>query len=147
VSASVPLQRGDTAVLVAGGLGATLDPPPDGQRGADDSACAFTPRVLIGGVSVPVLNCFLGNFPGLYWVYVQIPPEVPSGVAVPVQLTVNSLEANTLSIPILGPGPSFPAIAVSVVEHPAWSGPTRDNQVYNPTSLVAITAANLIMRC
>jgi uncharacterized protein (TIGR03437 family) len=143
VGPGLPLQRGDTAVLVTGGLGPTLDPPPDGSGGADDSACVFSPQVSMGGVSVPVMGCFLGDFPGVYWVYVQAPPEVPSGTAVPVLLTVNGIESNQLTLPILGPGPSFPAITVTAVEHPAWNGVDRNDKIYNPTSLVAITATNL----
>jgi uncharacterized protein (TIGR03437 family) len=143
VSSDVPLQRGDTAVLVTSGLGATLNPPRDGDRGGDNSACAFIPVVSIGHVSAPVTGCFLGDFPGLYWVYAQVPTEVGSGAALPVQLRVNGIDANVLTVPILGPGPSFPAIAVSRVEHPLWNGSTRDDKQYDPTSLVAITATNL----
>ena len=61
VSADAPLQRGDTAVLVASGLGATLNPPRDGDRGADGSLCVFASDVAIGRVAAPVTGCMLGG--------------------------------------------------------------------------------------
>lgn len=129
-------------MLVASGLGAALNPPRDGDRSADNSLCMFAPEVAIGRISAPVIGCLLGDFPGLYWVYVSVPPETPRNAA-PVQLRVNGVAAAALNLPIAGPAPAFPAISVSRVEHPEWNGPTRDDKQYNPTSLIAITAKNL----
>jgi uncharacterized protein (TIGR03437 family) len=143
VSAQTPLRRGDTAVLVAAGLGATAHPPRDGHPGFEDSSGVFMPQVAIGGVKVRVEGSFLSGFPGAYWVYIKVPPEIPSGAAVPVRLSVNGIAANVLTVPVAGPGPEFPAIRVSRVEHPPWNGPNRDNGVYNPASLVTMTASNL----
>jgi uncharacterized protein (TIGR03437 family) len=143
VDRSFPLRRGDVATVQATGLGHVRQPPRDGQVRVAVTQTGSTPTVTLGGVRVEVRAAVMADFPGLYWVSFEVPDEVPNGDFVPIDLGIDGIPAITSSVPIAGPPPSFPDIAVRAVAHPSWNGPDRDDRVYSPTSLVHITASHL----
>lgn len=139
-----PLIRGNTAVLVAGGLGPTTDPPPDGQVGFTDSTAVSTALISLGGVVITRSVTYLGDYPGVYWVYFIVPPEAPSGSGVSIQVSMHGIKSNSLQVPVQGPGPDLPDPQISAIQHPAWNGPSRDDAVYNALSLVQINGSNFV---
>jgi uncharacterized protein (TIGR03437 family) len=143
VSRGAPVERGDLITIRALGLGAVARAPRDGQLGVPATDAFYTPMVTLGGVGLEVVRTVMADVPGLYWVSVRIPPEVPSGNQVPLRLAVNGIEAPTLHLPVRAPGPSFARLSIDRIEHPTWNGPARDNGVYNPASQIVIRASNL----
>lgn len=89
---SRPAKAGDVITLYTTGLGVVDKPvdnggiPPAGQI----ANTTTKPTVLIGGVPAPVLFSGLTpQFPGVYLVNVQIPPGVPAGNSVSIQIQFN----------------------------------------------------------
>ena len=111
---SHPAKPGDTVVIWASGLGPVTPSIPTGLtpglNGLPFSSCAGTkqfctvnlPRVLIGGQQATVVFAGLqsGNV-AIYQVNVQLPANVQTGNAVPVQIvTFEGQTSNTVTIAI-----------------------------------------------
>ena len=101
-----PARRGEIVVLFATGLGAVnvgLTP----GAGAPENPIAMTvgtPVVMIGNVQVPVT--FSGLSPrsvGLFQVNVQIGDNVPTGLSLPIVVTMGGQVSNTATIAVTTP--------------------------------------------
>jgi uncharacterized protein (TIGR03437 family) len=102
-SGSRPASRGEVVSIYATGLPAVTDSPVTGLP-ASASPLSHTlaqPAVRIGGVAAPVLFSGLApGFAGLYQVDVQVPGGAPSGSAVPVELSIDGVSSNMVTIAI-----------------------------------------------
>lgn len=102
---SRPVQPGEYLEIYAGGLGPTSNPPADGAAAPGPPNLATTvlqPTVTIGGVPATTVS-YSGLAPGevgLYQIDVQVPTSVLSGSAVPVVVTMNGLNSNTVTIAV-----------------------------------------------
>jgi uncharacterized protein (TIGR03437 family) len=103
-----PAKAGDPGQLViyVDGLGAVTPPVADGHNTVDGLRTDTTvPTVLVGGV--PLTPSFAGlspNFVGLGQINVFLPPSVPTGDAVTLQLEVGGITtSNKVVIAISGP--------------------------------------------
>lgn len=106
---SHPAARGDVLVIYAIGLGQT-DPPV--QSGAAAPGVEPLPRVPgfsvyfgggLQGTPRPITPLYMGltpTFVGLYQINVQVPPDAPSGVTVPVYLHDGQTASNLVEIAI-----------------------------------------------
>ena len=89
-SDSHPVKRGDYISIYCTGLGPVDNPPPDGAPApADNLANTFvTPVVMIGAIPAKVSFSGLApGFVGLNQVNVQVPPNAPTGDAVPLSMS------------------------------------------------------------
>ncbi len=105
---------GEFITIYCTGLGAVENPPETGKPapGNPPSMLKTAPKVTIGGISATVSFAGLApGFVGLYQVNVQIPAQVPSGIAVQVKMTVGGKTSNTVNIAIIGNLPSGARIA------------------------------------
>lgn len=97
VTASNPLQAGDTVELYATGLGATMS-----SNGFD--VAVQQPTVTIGGVACPVV--FAGAAPkydGLDQINCTIPTEIASSSSAPVVITSGNRTSNAATLAIASP--------------------------------------------
>ena len=97
------MKPGEFVTIFCTGLGAVNDPPGTGKPASSNplSKTAITPEVTIGGVAATVTFSGLApGFVGEYQVDVQIPQGAPSGSAVPVTLSINGVQSNTVSIAV-----------------------------------------------
>jgi uncharacterized protein (TIGR03437 family) len=102
-SGARPVTRGETISIYATGLGAVSNQPPTGAPAAINplSLTVTQPSVLIGGVAGTVQFSGLApGFVGLYQLNVQIPPDAPSGAAVPVLIDMAGTQSNTVTIAV-----------------------------------------------
>ena len=110
----VPATVGDLLYIYAGGLG-PIGPKmmPDGNApcplaapcpatyNATDYSTTTRPTVTLGGIPAPVTFAGLDPvYPGLYLVYFKIPANVPTGNAVPIQLSINGLSTDPVNVTI-----------------------------------------------
>jgi len=105
---------GQFITIYCTGLGAVQNPPETGKPAPSNppSTLKTAPKVTIGGLSAFVSFAGLApGFVGLYQVNVQIPAQVPSGIAVPVKISVGGKTSNTVNIAIIGNLPSGARIA------------------------------------
>jgi uncharacterized protein (TIGR03437 family) len=98
-----PAQRGEYITIYANGLGPVTNQPRTGVPATEDplSLTATTPTVNIGGAQCGVV--FSGLTPGfadLYQLNIEIPPDAPSGDAVPVVINIGGVNSNTVTIAI-----------------------------------------------
>lgn len=103
-----PAAPASVIVIYCTGLGAVTDPPQTGAAASLTtlSRTATEPTVTIGGIVAPVE--FSGLSPGnvgLYQVNVRVPAGVTYGAAVPVVISMGSVNSNTATIAI-GPAAS-----------------------------------------
>ncbi len=99
---SRPASPGDFLSIFCTGLGAVNNPPASGAPASADplSQTTTTPSVTIGGVPATVTFSGLGPFfVGLYQVNVQV-PDVPTGDAVRLVLTIGGVASNTVTIAV-----------------------------------------------
>jgi uncharacterized protein (TIGR03437 family) len=100
---SRPIHIGEYLSIYCTGLG-DVSPRPGLGSPAGSSPLSKTltnPAVTIGGVPGTVSFSGLApGFAGLYLVNVQIPDTAPTGVAVPIQLSIGGLVANTATVAI-----------------------------------------------
>ncbi|HEV8042727.1 MAG TPA: IPT/TIG domain-containing protein [Bryobacteraceae bacterium] len=143
VSAKNPLQRGDTAVFLATGLGAVTNPPVNFASGNKSGSRAVLPiSVAFGGVRAASVSTSLYTGSavqdiGVMYVTVKVPNEVPNGVAVPVTVQVAGAVANPVSVPISGTPPNVSAPSLlSVAGYPAVNAP----EGYHPTAAISLSA-------
>ena len=108
--AARPARPGDVIVVYATGLGPVTPALPtglaSGVNGSSFPQLARLPQVAIGGQPVPAANIqFAGlspGFVGLYQLNVQLPPGIPAGDAIPVEITTAE-----------GQGSNTPTMAIS----------------------------------
>lgn len=91
--ATHPAKAGDTIIILATGLGPVTPPVNSGANSMDAlRTTTTTPVVLIGGVSAPVAFSGLSpQFVGVNQVNVTVPPNAPTGNAVPLQISIGGL--------------------------------------------------------
>ena len=102
-SGSRAARPGEFLAVFANGLGPVSHTPPTGVATPVSPLSVTTtqPTVTIGGVEAPV--SFSGLSPGsvaLYQVNVEVTEGVPSGDAVPVELTIAEKRSNTVTVAI-----------------------------------------------
>lgn len=115
---------GEYITLYATGLGNSLDVPiADGMSPPDDNTVAnlkTKPTVTIAGM--PATVAFAGLAPpgmngfysaGVYQLSVLVPANITAGDSLPVQLSMNNVSSNTVTMSIAqnSPGASVPSIA------------------------------------
>jgi hypothetical protein len=89
-------------VIYCTGLGdVTIRPQTGAAAGSDLSYTLATTTINIAGENVsPLFSGLAPSFAGLYQVNVQLPPDVTSGSAVPVTLTIGGASSNTVNVAI-----------------------------------------------
>ena len=100
---SRPAAKNEFIQLYCTGLGDVTNRPGLGAASPSTNLASTlaTPTVLIGNVQADVSFAGLSpGFVGLYQVNLQIPPNAPSGDAVPVVLTIGGVKSNTATIAI-----------------------------------------------
>jgi uncharacterized protein (TIGR03437 family) len=99
--AAAPAARGETVVIYGSGLG-QVTPAAISGHAAPSAAQTINPTtVTIGAVPADVL--YSGLTPGavgLYQVNARVPVSAPSGIAVPVNITVAGQTSNTVTMAI-----------------------------------------------
>jgi uncharacterized protein (TIGR03437 family) len=102
---SVPAQPGQYITIYCTGLGGVTNQPATGAL-ASSTALSYTSSpvtVSIGGVNAPVSFSGLApGFLGLYQVNAQVPPNSPTGSAVPVTISVGGSTSNQATLAISG---------------------------------------------
>jgi uncharacterized protein (TIGR03437 family) len=95
---SRPARRGEIVSIYVTGLGDVTNRPATGAPPDGLSQTVLTPAVTIGGFGrFPATVSFSGLAPlfvGLYQVDVQVPSNAPTGVAVPLNLTIGGVTAS-----------------------------------------------------
>jgi uncharacterized protein (TIGR03437 family) len=105
-SQSRAVKAGEFVTIFCTGLGAVNDTPGTGKPASSNplSKTTITPEVTIGGVLATVSFSGLApGFVGEYQVDVQIPEGLSGGGAVPVVLSINGVQSNTVTIAIDAP--------------------------------------------
>jgi len=100
---SRPAAKNEFIQLYCTGLGDVTNRPNLGAPSPSNplAATIAPPTVTIGAIQVtPVFSGLSPGFVGLYQVNLQIPPDAPSGDAVPVVLTIGGVKSNTATIAI-----------------------------------------------
>jgi uncharacterized protein (TIGR03437 family) len=101
VSASSPSSRGEWLMLYADGLGPVTPGVPSGAAPSGLSGTVNPVSVSVGGVDSEVYFAGLvPGFIGLYQVNFRVPPGAPTGMAVPLTLTVAGVQSNTSTLSI-----------------------------------------------
>lgn len=92
-SVTRPVPRGVPIVIYANGLGPLVLPVETGHLGSQPViATVATPRVLIGGIQATVLFSGLApDFVGVNQVNAIVPPDAPTGDAVPLQISTGDV--------------------------------------------------------
>ena len=104
-SASRAVKAGEFITIYCTGLGAVNDPPATGKPASSSplSKTIVTPKVSIGGEAATVSFSGLApGYVGLYQIDVQIPQGVSGGGAVPLVVSINGVESNSVTIAIAG---------------------------------------------
>lgn len=145
VSSTNALQRGDTAIIVATGLGAVTNPPRNFAVGNKGSAAALPVTVAFGGarsqsVSTTVVSSSGALNAGVIWIYAKVPNEAPNGSAVPVTVQVAGAVANAVSTTISGtvPASSAPKLS-SIGGYPAVNA----SGGYHPGSAISLSGSGV----
>ena len=106
---SRPVRVGEYISIFCTGLGSVTHEPATGVPAIYDppSLTDTSPLVVsIGGVATPV--AFSGLAPGdigMYQVNVQVPPNSPTGPAVPLTISVGGKTSNQATIAVAAAGP------------------------------------------
>ncbi|HKD08665.1 MAG TPA: hypothetical protein VKB79_22370 [Bryobacteraceae bacterium] len=145
VSANNPLQRGDTAIFLATGLGAIADPPANFAPGNGDSAAVLPLSVAFGGArssdafAVLATGTSAGEI-GVMYITAIVPNEAPNGSAIPVTVQVAGSVANQVTVPIVGVARP---IAVPSLTAVGGYPPVDATSGYNPTSAISLSASGI----
>jgi uncharacterized protein (TIGR03437 family) len=102
---SRPANSGELLNIYCTGLGGVTNAPAPGTPASSDplSTTVNLPQVTIGGVLASVVFSGLApGFVGLYQVNVFLPAGGPAGAAVPVVLSIDGIQSNTVTIAISG---------------------------------------------
>ena len=100
---SHPAQRGEFISIFCTGLGPVLPEVPSGDVAPSTPPLAetLTPLVNIGGIPAQVTFSGLApGFVGLYQVNVQVPLGVPSGPEQPVEIIIDGVPSNTVTVAV-----------------------------------------------
>lgn len=102
VSETNPARPGEFVSIFCTGLGRLRSAVASGQIAPSPPPETLSlPQVNIAGIPSEVtFSGLAAGFVGLYQVNVRVPAGVPSGNAVPVVLTINSVPSNTVSIAV-----------------------------------------------
>jgi uncharacterized protein (TIGR03437 family) len=103
VTPTAPAQRGELLTLYATGLGPTTPARPEGLAVPATPAYLIqdTVTVQINNITYTPASSFAApGQVGLDLIQFQIDSAAPSGAAIPLTLTVNGVNSNTLSLPI-----------------------------------------------
>ena len=98
-----PVKIGDALIIYATGLGAVDNPPADGGIPPAGLVNTLTkPAVTVGGISAQVLFSGLQpQFVGVNQVNIVIPPNAPTGDAIPLQLQMGGITSpSTVTIAV-----------------------------------------------
>jgi uncharacterized protein (TIGR03437 family) len=103
VTLSNPIHRGDTIVIYATGLGATVPAVATGFAGptAPLALATVVPGVTLGGVNLPLF--YAGLAPGevgVYQINALVPGWVPVGMRLPLTITQGSV-STTLTVRVI----------------------------------------------
>ncbi len=144
VSASNPLLRGDTAVLLATGMGPVTDPSTDFAPGNSDSTAVLPIGITLSGVTAEVQGAVLSDGttagdPGLSFVYFTVPNEAPNGSAVTINMNVAGISANAVTTFTGGTLPAAQAPASTSLNQ----FPTPGNGPFRPGSTLSVSANGL----
>ncbi len=144
VSASNPLLRGDTAVLLATGMGPVMDPSTDFAPGNSDSVAVLPIGITLSGVTAGVQGAALSagttaSDPGLSFVYFAVPNEAPNGSAVTINMNVAGISANAVTTFIGGTAPAAHVPTVTALSQ----FPTPGNGPFRPGSTLSVSANGL----
>lgn len=105
VTPAKPALPGEYLIIYCTGLGPVTNPPASGEAApAEAVSTTVVPTVTIGGV--PATVTFSGLAPGyvgLYQINVLVPPNLPTGDAVPVTLSVGGSSANAVTVSVNAP--------------------------------------------
>ena len=98
-----PANPGDFITIFCTGLGQVSPPLPTGVAAASNTTVA-TPTVTIDGMAANVaFSGMAPGFVGLNQVNVQVPAGTRSSSSIPVVLTINGKQSNTVTIAVSGP--------------------------------------------
>lgn len=100
---SRPARRGEYISIYCTGLGNVTNRPASGAAAPGDplSTTLLGATVRIGGIAGNAdFSGLSPGFVGLYQVNIQVPANAPTGNAVPVVLTVNGVNSNTVTIAV-----------------------------------------------
>ena len=100
---SRPVKRGEFLEIFATGLGSVTNPPASGSAARQDpiSESITLPTITIGGVQTePLFAGLAPGFVGLYQVNAKVPPAAPAGDSVPVALSFEEADSNTVTIAV-----------------------------------------------
>jgi uncharacterized protein (TIGR03437 family) len=100
---SRPAQIGEYISIYCTGLGPSNNQPGLGSASPSNplATTQAQPTVTIGGVSAPVIFSGLApGYVGLYQVNAQVPATAPTGVAVPIVLTIGGVTSNIVTIAV-----------------------------------------------
>jgi uncharacterized protein (TIGR03437 family) len=99
VSGSHPAKAGGVLTIYLTGLGAVDHTPSDGGLPSQLARTLATPIVLIGGEAATVMFSGLTpQFVGVDQLNIQLPDDVKSGSAVPLQVQVNGFTSTDLAV-------------------------------------------------
>jgi len=104
--AARPVNRGEYVTIYCTGLGPVTNRPPTGAKASDNAVSLTTaiPTVTIGNAIASTTNDFFSGlapgYIGLYQVNVQVPPNSPTGDAVPLILSIGGVMSNTVTIAV-----------------------------------------------
>lgn len=101
---SRPAHRGEFLEVYATGLGSVTNTPATGDFSPSNPIAntVTMATATIGGVNAPVSFSGLApGFVGLYQVNVQVPPDAPTGNAVPLVVQMENVSSNTVTIAIV----------------------------------------------
>jgi uncharacterized protein (TIGR03437 family) len=98
-----PARRGEFVTIYCTGLGAVASRPATGAAASSTFLSSTTVPVGVRIGNIPAAVTFSGlapGFVGLYQINVQVPEGVAPSGAVPVVLTGNAIEANTVMMAV-----------------------------------------------
>ena len=100
---SRPVKRGEFVEIFATGLGSVTSQPPSGSAALSNpiSESITLPAITIGGIRTePLFAGLAPGFVGLYQVNAEVPHATPVGDSVPLALSFEEADSNTVTIAV-----------------------------------------------
>ncbi|HVW85773.1 MAG TPA: hypothetical protein VHB50_13885, partial [Bryobacteraceae bacterium] len=103
-SAANPVTRGSYLILYGTGVGPVPNAPPDGQGASGALSAPTPPQIVLGSNAtafVPTENIVysgLSTLVGVWQINLLIPPDAPTGNAVPIRIFQNSISSTDASV-------------------------------------------------
>jgi uncharacterized protein (TIGR03437 family) len=143
--ASHPATPGGTIIVLATGLGATDNAIPSGNASSDALRRNTTlPVVTVGGIPAQVVFSGLSpQFPAVNQLNIVLPVGVPSGSAVPIQISLGGVLTSALLNIAIASGPTATLSSVTTLLTPA-SQP-KSLVVYGNLAYLCGTAYNSVL--